>query len=264
MLSNDQKASIFKPRVGSRTQYVRVPLQVVNNVRELNTNVYFQRLIDNHDLAVKRLCNTSEPVLHITYDNQSVHKWIRQYDRFVSAFRAVNGSRVLRRMQITGFRLCNIIAKQWGYVFYSDTWIRGIDCACVILDMLVRSSVSYTPVKIAVQFNGAGRQQQTVRASIVSHSCWQRRWHASPIDGHGIMYVSAPTTQICEAVNIILNTGYGVVCSVKFIACGISIDYAMYDDDDLRDRYEYMDINVLTSGIRVRRFQRFGQITRCI
>lgn len=45
MLSPKQKKALFGASIESRPRYVRVPLQMVNSVRELNTDVNFARLV---------------------------------------------------------------------------------------------------------------------------------------------------------------------------------------------------------------------------
>ena len=45
MLSPKQKKALFGASIESRPRYVRVPLQMVNSVRELNTDVNYARLV---------------------------------------------------------------------------------------------------------------------------------------------------------------------------------------------------------------------------
>ncbi len=45
--------------------------------------------------------------------------------------RALNGSRIIRRMRVTGFRMINISCRSTGYDVVTDSYVRGIDEACV-------------------------------------------------------------------------------------------------------------------------------------
>lgn len=48
MLSDRQKSVLFKTKIVSKPRYVRVPLQMYNGVRELKTDVYFPRLLQQY------------------------------------------------------------------------------------------------------------------------------------------------------------------------------------------------------------------------
>lgn len=88
MLSDRQKSVLFKTRIVSKPRYVRVPLQMYNGVRELKTDVYFPRLLQQYQ--------------------QNIELMQRTYERFTCAFRSLNASRIIRRMHITGFRIVDI------------------------------------------------------------------------------------------------------------------------------------------------------------
>lgn len=89
-----------------------------NGVRELKTDVYFPRLLQQY---------------------QQNKDWQRTYERFTCAFRSLNVSRIIRRMHITGFRIVDIVGAEKPYVMRSDTFVYGVDSACVVLDSLLRS-----------------------------------------------------------------------------------------------------------------------------
>lgn len=66
MLSPKQKKALFGASIESRPRYVRVPLQMVNGVRELNTDVNFARLVAQFEQTDDRLrSSTDEPIAHI-------------------------------------------------------------------------------------------------------------------------------------------------------------------------------------------------------
>ena len=98
MLSPKQKKALFGASIESRPRYVRVPLQMVNSVRELNTDVNFARLVAQFEQTDDRLrSSTNEPIAHIRLDTSGVRGWADFYDRYCSAYRALNGSRIIRR-----------------------------------------------------------------------------------------------------------------------------------------------------------------------
>lgn len=69
MLSPKQKKTLFGASIESRPRYVRVPLQMVNSVRELNTDVNFARLVAQFEQTDDRLrSSTDEPIAHIRLD----------------------------------------------------------------------------------------------------------------------------------------------------------------------------------------------------
>lgn len=132
MLSPKQKKALFGASIESRPRYVRVPLQMVNSVRELNTDVNFARLVAQFEQTDDRLrSSTNEPIAHIRLDTSGVRGWADFYDRYCSAYRALNGSRIIRRMRVTGFRMINISCRSTGYDVVTDSYVRGIDEACV-------------------------------------------------------------------------------------------------------------------------------------
>lgn len=132
MLSPKQKKALFGASIESRPRYVRVPLQMVNSVRELNTDVNFARLVAQFEQTDDRLrSSTTEPIAHIRLDASGVRGWADFYDRYCSAYRALNGSRIIRRMRVTGYRMINISCRSTGYDVVTDSYVRGIDEACV-------------------------------------------------------------------------------------------------------------------------------------
>ena len=67
MLSPKQKKALFGASIESRPRYVRVPLQMVNSVRELNTDVNFARLVAQFEqtddrIILARLLGIDHPI----------------------------------------------------------------------------------------------------------------------------------------------------------------------------------------------------------
>ena len=83
-----------------------------------------------------------------------MHGWADFYDRYCSAYRALNGSRIIRRMHVTGYRMLNIACRASGYDVVTDSYVRGIDEACVILDMPVRSILSSGRIAVTIETDG--------------------------------------------------------------------------------------------------------------
>lgn len=141
MLSDRQKSVLFKTRIVSKPRYVRVPLQMYNGVRELKTDVYFPRLLQQYQQNIELMQRLlpDERICHLRADVHGIKDWQRTYERFTCAFRSLNASRIIRRMHITGFRIVDIVGAEKPYVMRSDTFVYGVDSACVVLDSLLRS-----------------------------------------------------------------------------------------------------------------------------
>lgn len=141
MLSDRQKSVLFKTRIVSKPRYVRVPLQMYNGVRELKTDVYFPRLLQQYQQNIELMQRLlpGERICHLRADVHGIKDWQRAYERFTCAFRSLNASRIIRRMHITGFRIVDVVGAEKPYVMRSDTFVYGVDSACVVLDSLLRS-----------------------------------------------------------------------------------------------------------------------------
>lgn len=266
MLSNKEKHVLFGSDMRYRSHYVRVPLQMCNGVHELKTDLNFSRLAPAYDRASERLETVAhgEPILHIRTDT-NVSQWLPEYEKICAAFRSVNASRVLRRMQITGFRLVNMICKPGGYVVMSDSFVIGIDCACVILDALARLLLPSGRVDLVIGFEASQRTVQIIRNAAVTHPEWRKGWTLTLQESTKYRYtltLRADRSQIVGAANIILGLSGSAFRGMFFRFVGLAMDFDTDIGDDLYARYGETDINVLLSGYRVRRFQRFGRITK--
>lgn len=127
MLSDRQKSVLFKTRIVSKPRYVRVPLQMYNGVRELKTDVYFPRLLQQYQQNIELMQRLlpDERICHLRADVHGIKDWQRTYERFTCAFRSLNASRIIRRMHITGFRIVDIVGAEKPYVMRSDTFVYG-------------------------------------------------------------------------------------------------------------------------------------------
>lgn len=263
MLSPKQKEAVFGSRIESRPRYVRVPLQMKNGVRELNTDVNYHRLLQLFDRADATLRgSTTEPIVHVRMDLSGCRDWIGMYDRYCSAYRGLNSSRIVRRMQITGYRLVNVICHRGGYDIMTDAYVRGVDEACVILDMIARTILPSGRQSVLLDLDGSLKQRQALRSSIVSSGYWRRGWRMESQIVSGKLTLRADRSEIVEALNLCLSLGGSHVISAYFVGSGISLDFEPMERHILKQRYEYLDLNVLLSGRRLRRVQRFGQISR--
>lgn len=266
MFSNKQKHVLFGSEMRYRPQYVRVPLQMVNGVRELKTDLNFSRIKPAYDRAAEHLASIAhgEPILHIRTDC-TVSKWLPEYEKICAAFRSVNGSRVLRRMQITGFRLVNMICKPGGYRVMSDAYICGLDCACVIFNALTRLLVPSGRVDLVMLFDAPFRSMQAIRSAAIAHDDWRNGWTLTLNEGTKSRYtlnIRADRSQIIGAANIVAGLSGTAFQGLHFRFLGLSMDFNTDLGNELYDRYGETDINVLLSGYRIRRFQRFGRIVK--
>lgn len=125
MLSDRQKSVLFKTRIVSKPRYVRVPLQMYNGVRELKTDVYFPRLLQHYQQNIELMQRLlpDERICHLRADVHGIKDWQRTYERFTCAL----------------FRIVDIVGAEKPYVMRSDTFVYGVDSACVVLDSLLRS-----------------------------------------------------------------------------------------------------------------------------
>ncbi len=114
MLSDRQKSVLFKTRIVSKPRYVRVPLQMYNGVRELKTDVYFPRLLQQYQQNIELMQRLlpDERICHLRADVHGIKDWQRTVD---------------------------IVGAEKPYVMRSDTFVYGVDSACVVLDSLLRS-----------------------------------------------------------------------------------------------------------------------------
>lgn len=105
---------LFKTRIVSKPRYVRVPLQMYNGVRELKTDVYFPRLLQQYQQNIELMQRLlpDERICHLRADVHGIKDWQRTYERFTCAFRSLNVSRIIRRMHITGFRIVDIVGAE--------------------------------------------------------------------------------------------------------------------------------------------------------
>lgn len=94
MLSDRQKSVLFKTRIVSKPRYVRVPLQMYNGVRELKTDVYFPRLLQQYQQNIELMQRLlpDERICHLRADVHGIKDWQRTYERFTCAFRSLNAS----------------------------------------------------------------------------------------------------------------------------------------------------------------------------
>ena len=263
MLSEKQKRILFKSRIESRPRYVRVPLQMKNGVRELSTDVNFRRLSEQYTRAFNALRDSAvEPIVHIRLDASGTRDWIGWYDRYCSAYRGLNSSRIIRRMQITGYRLLNVTCQQTGYEITTDAYVRGVDQACVILDMIARTILPSGRHTVIVDLNGTPQQCRNLLAQIKASGMWSGSWRIELSSISRKLTLRADRSEIVEALNICLDFGASRVVSAYFLASRLHLDFDVMDATEFRKRYEYLDINVMLSGRRLRRVQRFGQISR--
>lgn len=208
MLSEKQKRVLFGSRIESRPRYVRVPLQMKNGVRELNTDVNFHRLLQLFDRADATLRgSTTEPITHIRMDLSGCRDWIGMYDRYCSAYRGLNSSRIVRRMQITGYRLVNVICHRGGYDIMTDAYVRGVDEACVILDMIARTILPSGHQSVLLDLDGSLKQRQALRSTIVSSGYWRRGWRMESQIVSGKLTLRADRSEIVEALNSAYPSG---------------------------------------------------------
>lgn len=157
-------------------------------------------------------------------------------------------------------RLVNVICHRGSYEILTDAYVRGVDEACIILDMIARTTLSSGRHAVAIETNGTTLQTNRQHSAILSHSEWRRLWtlerYVAPA---GKMMLRADRSEIVEALNLCLNLASSLVHSVSFLGSCIALDFQPMERHTLKQRYEYLDLNVQLSGRRLRRVQRFGQ-----
>lgn len=70
----------------------------------------------------------------------------------------------------------NVICHRGSYEILTDAYVRGVDEACVILDMIARTTLSSGRHAVAIETNGTTLQTNRLRSAILSHSEWRRSW----------------------------------------------------------------------------------------
>lgn len=267
MFSEKQKRVLFGTRMVPRTRYVRVPLQMVNGVRELKTDIYLAKIVPAYEqnFELLRRVAAGEPVYHITVDIPCAKSWQVAYEKICSAFRSINGSRILRRMRITGFRMVNVETRFNRYAVISDSFIAGIDQCCVIFDALARALLPSGRYTVDIACEGTSQRLRAIRAAAVSSPEWSRNWRLEfgTIDTHGLnrLTLSAELPQLVAAANIVVNVAGTAFRSIAFRFMSLRLDTEELADKDICRRYGTADINIILSGYRLRRFQKFGLLT---
>ncbi len=129
MLSQTQKTVISNTKIRPRKRYVRLPLQRSNRVRALKTDVNLNQTEAHFNNALNDLRRFSygSPIVHIQFDFTTTRHWSDPYERICDAYRSHNGSRILRRMHITGFRLFNVERRVNCYKIYTDHYIANFE-----------------------------------------------------------------------------------------------------------------------------------------
>lgn len=267
MFSEKQKRVLFGTRIVPRTRYVRVPLQMANGVRELKTDIYLAKIIPAYEQNFELLHRIAaeEPVYHIMLDISSTKNWQSTYEKICSAYRSVNGSRILRRMHITGFRMVNVETRFSRYAVVSDSFIAGIDQTCVIFDALARALLPSGRYNVDIAFDGTSQRLRAIRAAATSNPEWSRNWRLEmgTIDTHGLnrLTLTAELPHLIAAANIVINMAGTAFRSMAFRFMTLRLDTQELTDKDIFRRYGTADINVMLSGYRLRRFQKFGLLT---
>lgn len=165
-------------------------------------------------------------------------------------------------MQITGYRLLNVTCQRTGYEITTDAYVRGVDQACVILDMIARTILPSGRHTVIIDLNGTPQQCRNLLAQIKASGMWSGSWRIELSSISRKLTLRADRSEIVEALNICLDFGGSRVVSAYFLASRLHLDFDVMDATEFRKRYEYLDINVMLSGRRLRRVQRFGQISR--
>lgn len=264
MFSEKQKRVLFGTAIRHRPQYVRVPLQNVNGVHELKSDLQFERILPAYDAAKNQLLNfaSDRPIYHIRVDG-SAREWLPFYEKICAAFRSVNGSRVLRRMRISGFRLINVARHSFGYLISSDSYVCGLDEMCVILDALAQLFLPAGRESVYIHYRCSAERLKIICATACNSPNWSRSWllEVKTVEG-GVLKLTAPTSQLVEALNYLLTTTPSTFEKLRFLPGIITMDMQYDLGKELRERHGETDINVLLSGYRIRRFQKFGTITK--
>ena len=156
MLSDRQKSVLFKTRIVSKPRYVRVPLQMYNGVRELKTDVYFPRLLQQYQQNIELMQRLlpDERICHLRADVHGIKDWQRTYERFTCAFRSLNASRIIRRMHITGFRIVDIVGAEKPYVMRSAFCVAAPDFPIGTRPLLFQEQVALRPCQQPVKTVG--------------------------------------------------------------------------------------------------------------
>lgn len=239
-----------------------------NRVRDLKTNFNFGRLSYRYSQALATLQTLADDpqIYHLRMDQGSPRDWHPLYCKLCDAFRSLNNSRPIRRMHVTGFRMVNIESCANGYRLLSDSYIAGLDCACVILDSLARFMLHNGRVTILLHCKGTDRQLSGLRGSLYACDQWNSSsWRISlvPVShlGRNVLQLSVPRDSASVAINIAATVAGKSFQSAEFRFLGLRLDCDT-SAQDLSERYGTTDLGVLLSGNRYRCFQKIGQLTK--
>lgn len=264
MFSEKQKRVLFSTVIRHRPQYVRVPLQNVNGVHELKSDLQFDRILPAYEAAKNQLLDfaSNRSIYHIRIDG-SAREWLPFYEKICAAYRSINGSRVLRRMRISGFRLINVVRHTFGYLVTSDSYVCGLDEVCVILDALIKLLMPSGRESVYIHYRCSAERLRIICATARNSPEWSRSWllEVKTLE-NGMLKLTAPTSQLAAALNYLLTSAPSTFEKLRFITGVIAMDMQYDLGKELRQRHGETDINVLLSGYRIRRFQKFGTITK--
>lgn len=168
-------------------------------------------------------------------------------------------------MRVTGFRLINVTCQSYGYLVASDSYVCGLDEACVILDALAQLFLPSGRESVYVYFRASPERLKVIRASVVNSPDWSRSWvlETKSVEG-GVLKLTAPVAQLVAALNYLLTTASVPFEKLRFTLGVITMDLNCDLGKELKERHGESDINVLLSGYRIRRFQKFGTLTKRI
>lgn len=272
MNSKSRKAQFLSPGIAMQQRYVRVPFQKYRNIYELKTDVNFERLFDRFNSLISILSNwTPNEIYRIQADTVlRSPKWFETYRKMQSAYRTLNSTRTLRRMQITGFRLCNISCPS-PHVFQicTDTYVTEQLHALTLFDFILNTNVpaGQETIDVAIEFDGGLRDRRLIIDQATSYEDWNRRaWslHDCEQQKHYFQIrLHAPTSDVVPALGLLLDTPLGGrgFRSAKCRYYNLTLDRESDTPESyLRQRYGATDINVLLSPHRYRTIQTFGRL----
>lgn len=263
MISTNTIKTLSNSKMRRKHAYVRVPTQICNRVLVLNTNVNSDRITSMFTRALSDLKTLAilDPIYHISINTWCI-RWLDFYDKYTAAFRALNGSRTLRNLHVSGFRLINFEKTINKYDVRSDVYVCGTECMCVLLDLLARALLPSGSINIALHLSCTHERAVRHRSAILNSPNWRRcpLTLSTTTRSQATLKFTCALDKLCESIGLVTSIVGEDFCGLSVQMFGLSVD--LDTSLNIEERHTYNDPSITLSGYRLRRFQRFGRIAK--
>ena len=230
-----------------------------SQVRVLNTYLNMD-IVEQRYNETKRKLKTladTQPIYCIRCDKPT-RNWFRTYGQLCEAQRCINKSRILRRMCVTGFRIVHLTTQKIS----SDTLIVGTNEMAIILRSMLTTFTTAERIVFSVHITSKKILPKYIPDLLREQPEWSAKWYIveDRTDGKsGVFTITARTEQIANIIGMLSER---FALRLDKITFRMNTNLYVYAEknipNDMRERYQFNDINVALDGRQVKRFQTFG------